>query len=54
MAKHRREQQEAAAILDSKHRLRERQGFPEATRAEIEAQKRTAVERQRLEQQDSE
>lgn len=51
MAKHNKEQREAtAAILDSKHRLRDRQSFVEATRAEITAQKLAAVERQRLEQ----
>jgi len=49
MPRHSKEQREAAAILDSKHRLRRGQSFVEGTRAEIEAQKATAAERQRLE-----
>ena len=49
MAKHSKEELEQAAIRDSKQRLRQRQSFPAATRAEIEAQRARAAERQRLE-----
>jgi hypothetical protein len=53
MAKHSKEQQDQAAIRDSKQRLRNHQSFPDGTRAEIESQKARASEKVRLANEES-